>query len=179
VLGSNFTDANLLTRQDLNNYKVVFFGTHGLLPTKEDCLPEPALVTSLGGGDSDAFLDASEIVQLRLDADLVVLAACDTGGRGSESADRTGLTGSGEALGGLARDFIYAGSRGLVVSQWSVDLNATVGLLTAFFNTRSENQAGAFRRAEVTLMDSKKFSHPYYWAAFSLIGDGARPMPGY
>src|SRR4029077_8209561 len=111
-------------------------------------------------------------------ADLVVLAACDTGGVGSASADRTGLIGSGQALGGLARSFSSAGSRGVVVSQLSVDLNSTVAMMTAFFDGRPESQAAAFQRAETALMNDKRFSHPYYWAAFSLIGYGSRPMPG-
>jgi CHAT domain-containing protein len=178
VLGSAFTDTAVLDRPDLNNFKVVFFGTHGLLPTKNDCLPEPALVTSLGAGESDALLDASEILDLKLDADLVVLAACNTGGAGAESADRTGLSGSGEALGGLARDFIYAGSRSLIVSQWEVDREATTALMGALFDGEQGSQGDAFRRAQLSLMSDKKFSHPYYWAAFSLVGDAMRPMPG-
>ena len=177
VLGPAFTDTGLLARKDLDNYKVVFFGTHGLLPTQEDCLPEPALVTSLGQGQSDAFLDASEILQLHLDADLVVLAACNTGGAGAATADRTGLTGSGEALGGLARDFIYAGSRGLIVSQWEVDRAATAALMSAIFSGQSETEGDAMRRAQTTLMNDARYSHPYYWGAFSLLGDGGRPMP--
>ncbi|HXJ02271.1 MAG TPA: CHAT domain-containing protein [Micropepsaceae bacterium] len=178
MLGQAFTDTAMLNREDLGNYKVVFFGTHGLLPTKGDCLPEPALVTSLGTGESDSLLDASEILKLKLDADLVVLAACDTGGAGSTTADRTGLAGSGEALGGLARDFIYAGSRGLVVSQWAVDRDATIALMSALFGGGAESQGDAFLRAQNALMNDKKYSHPYYWAAFSLLGDGMRAMPG-
>jgi CHAT domain-containing protein len=178
VLGQEFTDTALLDRPGLESYKVVFFGTHGLLPTKNDCLREPALVTSLGVGESDAFLDASEILDLKLDADLVVLAACNTGGAGAESADRTGLSGSGEALGGLARDFIYAGSRSLIVSQWEVDREATASLMVGLFEGERESQGDAFRHAQLTLMNDRKFSHPYYWAAFSLVGDAMRPMPG-
>lgn len=177
VLGQAFTDAGLLARKDMDNYKVVFFGTHGLLPTQEDCLPEPALVTSLGAGSSDAFLDASEILQLHLDADLVVLAACNTGGAGAAVADRTGLTGSGEALGGLARDFIYAGSRGLIVSQWEVNRDATVQFMQTLFDSSTATEADAMRRAEQGLMNNARFSHPFFWAAFSLVGDGMRPMP--
>lgn len=177
ILGPAFTDTGLLGRKDLDNYRVVFFGTHGLLPTEEDCLPEPALVTSLGQANSDAFLDASEILQLHLDADLVVLAACNTGGAGAAVADRTGLTGSGEALGGLARDFIYAGSRGLIISQWEVNRDATVQLMQTLFDGTNETEADAMRRAQQSLMDNRRFSHPFFWAAFSLLGDGMRPMP--
>lgn len=177
VLGSSFTDAGVLQRTDLNNYKIVFFGTHGLLPGNDSCLPEPALVTSLGVENSDGFLDASEILNLKLDADLVVLSACSTAGTGSATADRTGLVGSGEALGGLARDFIYAGGRGLVVSQWSVDAKATLLMMRTMFATSSVSQDEAVRVAQVDLMIRKEYSHPYFWAGFSLVGDGARAMP--
>ncbi|HEY0303133.1 MAG TPA: CHAT domain-containing protein, partial [Rhizomicrobium sp.] len=180
VLGAAFTDTGMQQDRDLANYRIVFFGTHGLLPGSEACLPEPALVTSLGIGgavQSDALLDTSEILDLKLDAELVVLSACDTGGAGSAEADRTGLTGSGEALGGLARDFIYAGGRGLIVSQWEVDTNATLQLMKQLFQPGAASQGDALRRAERTLMDSRDFSHPFYWAGFSLVGDGARAMP--
>jgi CHAT domain-containing protein len=177
VLGSSFTDAGLLQRTDLSNYKIVFFGTHGLLPGDNSCLPEPALVTSLGVENSDGFLDASEILNLKLDADLVVLSACSTAGTGSASADRTGLVGSGEALGGLARDFIYAGGRGLVVSQWSVEAEATLLMMRTMFATSGVSQDEALRVAQIDLMVRREFSHPYYWAGFSLVGDGARAMP--
>jgi CHAT domain-containing protein len=133
-------------------------------------------VTSLGPGDSDGFLDASEILDLRLDAELIVLAACNTGGVGTANPDRTGLTGSGEALGGLARDFIYAGGRSLVVSQWSVDQAATVQLMNRIFAQGAAGQADALQRAQQALMDVRQFSHPYFWAGFSLLGDGARQM---
>lgn len=176
ILGTSFTDVGVRSRTDLANYRIVFFGTHGLLPNAGECLPEPALVTSLGAGDSDGFLEAAEILELGLDADLVVLAACNTGGVGAAGAERTGLMGSGEALGGLARDFIYAGGRTLVVSQWNVDQLATVELTNRFFAGGASSQANALRRAQGALMDNRAFSHPYYWAAFSLLGDGARPM---
>src|SRR5262245_17698682 len=176
ALGTNFTDVGLRGRNDFGNYRVVFFGTHGLLPNTGDCLPEPALVTSLGPGNSDGLLDASEILDLRLDAELIVLAACNTGGVGAANPDRTGLTGSGEALGGLARDFIYAGGRSLVISQWSVDQVATVELMNRIFAQGASSQANALNRSQQALMDRREFSHPYFWAAFSLLGDGARPM---
>ena len=178
VIGQDFTDIAVQSRTDLDEYRVLFFGTHGLLPDNDACLPEPALVTSLGSGNSDALLDASEILRLKLDADLVVLSACNTGGAGSASPDRTGLVGSGEALGGLARDFIYAGSRGLIVSQWDVDADATLELMRKLFKANGATQGDALRQAEVAMMDKREFSHPFYWAGFSLIGDGSRRMPG-
>ena len=179
VTGAAFSDGAVEGRGDLDQYRVLFFATHGLLPTKKDCLPEPALLTSVGGDASDGLLTASKIAGLRLDADLVVLSACDTGGGlASGIEDKTGLAGSGEALSGLTRAFIYAGARSLIVSHWSVDVHAMVGLMTAMFASGEPTQAGALREADLKIMSSSdQYSHPYYWAAFTLVGDGARPMP--
>jgi len=177
VTGSAFTDASVKSRRDLADYKVLYFATHGLLPQPSACLPEPALMTSVGIGDSDGLLDASEILDLKLDADLVVLSACDTGGAGGDAAS-SGLQGGGEALGGLTRAVIYAGGRSLIVSHWSVDSVATVRLMTGMFSATSGNQAGAMARAQVALQQSEQFSHPYFWAPFTIVGDGSRPMPG-
>jgi len=177
VVGSAFTDDTVKARKDLSDYKVLYFATHGLLPQPSACLPEPALMTSVGAGDSDGLLDASEILDLKLDADLVVLSACDTGGAGGE-ASTSGLQGGGEALGGLTRAVIYAGGRSLIVSHWSVDSVATVRLMTGMFSTTSGNQAGALTKAQVALQQSQQWSHPYFWAPFTIVGDGSRPMPG-
>jgi CHAT domain-containing protein len=177
VVGAAFTDDTVRARKDLSDYKVLYFATHGLLPQPSACLPEPALMTSLGGGDSDGLLDASEILDLKLDADLVVLSACDTGGAGGE-ASTSGLQGGGEALGGLTRAVIYAGGRSLIVSHWSVDSVATVRLMTGMFSASSGNQAGALAKAQVALQQSQQWSHPYFWAPFTIVGDGSRPMPG-
>jgi CHAT domain-containing protein len=176
VRGAGFTDVGVRDRNDLKNYRVLYFATHGLLPRPGDCLPEPALVTSVGDGDSDALLDTSEILAMDLDADLVVLSACDTGG--AAGSDATGLGGGGEALGGLTRAFIYAGARGLVVSHWQVDSAATMKLMTGMFQSGAPTQAAALRRSAQILMASPdQYSHPYYWAAFTVVGDGARAMP--
>ncbi|MBL8773936.1 MAG: CHAT domain-containing protein [Phenylobacterium sp.] len=177
VVGADFNDEALIARRDLSGYRVLYFATHGLLPQPDSCLPEPALVTSLGpGGESDALLDTGEILNLRLDADLVVLAACDTGGAGA-GADRTGLTGGGEALGGLTRAMIYAGSRTLVVSHWSVDSESVVRLMTGVFASDQPTLAGALRRSQQALLEQEATAHPYFWAPFTLVGDGARPLP--
>jgi len=179
VTGPEFNDGAVAARTDLDQYRVLFFATHGLLPTKKDCLPEPALLTSVGEDASDGLLTASRIASLKLDADLVVLSACDTGGGLAAGVeDKTGLAGSGEALSGLTRAFIYAGARGLIVSHWSVDVHAMVTLMTSMFAAGAPTQAEALRQADLKMIDSgSRYSHPYYWAAFTVIGDGARPMP--
>jgi CHAT domain-containing protein len=177
MLGGSFTDEAVKGRGDLGDFKVLYFATHGLLPQPSACLPEPALVTSVGLGESDGLLDASEILDLKLDADLVVLSACDTGGAGSEGSDLTGLQGGGEALGGLTRAVIYAGGRALIVSHWSVDSAATVRLMTGLFAGQAATEGEALQRAQLTLQQSSDWSHPYFWAPFTIVGDGARAMP--
>lgn len=176
VTGEAFSDDAVRARDDLSDYQVLYFATHGLLPQPDACVPEPALVTSLGGQDSDALLDSSEILNLRIDADLVVLAACDTGGAGA-TADRTGLTGGGEALGGLTRAMIYAGSRALVVSHWSVESESAVRLMTGIFASGAPSLAEALKRSQGALQADPRYAHPYFWAPFTLVGDGARPLP--
>ncbi len=177
VTGSSFSDESVKQRNDLADYKVLYFATHGLLPQPSACLPEPALVTSVGASaESDGLLDTSEILDLKLDADLVVLSACDTGGAGGDAAS-TGLQGGGEALGGLARAVIYAGGRGLIVSHWSVDSAATVRLMTGLFSAGAATQAESLQRSQSVLQQTEQYAHPYFWAPFTIVGDGARAMP--
>jgi len=177
VTGKAFTDDTVKDRKDLSDYKVIYFATHGLLPQPSACLPEPALMTSLGVGDSDGLLNSSEILDLKLDADLVVLSACDTGGAGGDDTSSTGLQGGGEALGGLTRAVIYAGGRSLIVSHWSVDSVATVRLMTGMFSAGSPSEAEAMLKSQAVLQASEQFSHPYFWAPFTIVGDGSKPLP--
>ena len=133
-------------------------------------------MTSVGMDGSDGLLDTSEILDLKLDADLVVLSACDTGGSGGD-ATTTGLQGGGEALGGLTRAVIYAGGRSLIVSHWSVDSVATVRLMTGLFAAGAPSTSESLQRAQVNLQQSNDWAHPYFWAPFTLVGDGSRPLP--
>jgi CHAT domain-containing protein len=105
-----------------------------------------------------------------------VLSACDTGGAGGDTAS-SGLQGGGEALGGLTRAVIYAGGRSLIVSHWSVDSVATVRLMTGMFSSAAPTKAEALTRSQVALQQSEQFSHPYYWAPFTIVGDGSKPLP--
>ncbi|MEM9145364.1 MAG: CHAT domain-containing protein [Pseudomonadota bacterium] len=175
LLGEQFTDA-ALRQTDLSDARVLHFATHGLLPISADCLPEPSLATSLGP-DGDGLLEASEIVELALDADLVVLSACDTGGRGAGSALGTGFRGAGgEALSGLVRAFFYAGARNVVASHWLVPDAETVQLMERLYTglASGESPSSAIRDARRSLAREPATSHPFYWAAFSVIGDAAR-----
>jgi CHAT domain-containing protein len=118
----------------------------------------------------DGLLTASEVTQLELDADWVVMSACRTAaGEASES----------EALSGLARAFFYAGARALLVSHWAVDSDAAVGITTGAFEALASNpaigKAEALRRSIVALQRRGGVNlHPATWAPFSLVGGEAR-----
>ena len=136
-------------------------------------MAEPALVLSLPAVATDlddGLLTASEVAQLKLNADWVVLSACNTA-----AADKPGA----EALSGLARAFFYAGARALLVSHWPVDSEITVKLMTTIFAKLAENPeittAEAVRQATLTAMDDSthpEWANPTSWAPFVLVGEG-------
>jgi len=170
-LGRNFTKA-AVRGKDLANYRVISFATHGLLPSKLQCLPEPALLVTpagRGGVGDNALLMSSEVVELKMDADVVVLSACDTGGG-------AGRASGGEALSGLARAFFFAGARNLLVSHWEVPSAATTELLVRTFEgtSRSGRSLGqAMRQAQQGIIATRSYSHPKAWAGFSVVGPGS------
>jgi CHAT domain-containing protein len=174
-----FTDSHLKAMDDLDEYRILHFATHGLVTAPAaDCPPRPALLTSFGDGDSDGLLSFAEIFDLRLDADLVILSACNTASVGGLAASReAGVTTGGDfALDGLVRAFVGAGGRTVVASHWPVpdDYNATGRLISGFFAaTSGQGTAEALRRSQIALMDDAETSHPFYWSAFAVVGDGA------
>jgi CHAT domain-containing protein len=182
VTGAAFSDTALMARRDLNRFRILHFATHGLVTApRPECPARPALLTSFGGKTSDGLLSFREIYDLRLDADLVVLSACDTAGKATVAATReAGVTsGGGEALDGLVRAFIGAGGRSVLASHWPApdSFKATERLITGLFDAKpGTSTAEALRLAQNRLMDDKDTSHPYYWAGFALIGDGDRPV---
>ncbi len=183
LTGASFTDNAILNRADLSQYKVIHFATHGFVDApRRSCPARPALLTSFGLQDSDGLLEFREIFDLHLNADLVVLSACDTAGGATEATTReAGIeNGGGTALDGLVRAFIGAGSRTVVASHWPApdDFDATYKLMTDFLGAPKGTSTGeALRLAEVKLMDDDATSHPFYWSGFALIGDGAQSLP--
>lgn len=170
VSGAAFTDAAVVGRKDLNQYRALLFATHAALPNQAKCWPDPFLITTKGpGGASDGVLETTEIANLELDADLVVLSACNTG---------AGDT-SGQALGGLAQSFVFAGSRGVVVSHWIANSRGATSLTSRMYAelATGETPAAALAKAERVMMDERAYSHPYYWALFMVVG-GAAVAPG-
>ena len=182
LTGAAFTDAALFARDDLDGFRILHFATHGLVtPPKPQCPARPALVTSFAGGSrSNGLLEFGEIFELKLDADIVLLSACDTAGAASVQASRAaGLNGGGSALDGLVRAFIGAGGRSVIASHWPApdDFRATERLMSGLFSAAPGESTGeALRRAQAALMDAAETSHPFYWSGFALIGDGARPL---
>ncbi len=172
---------------DLSGYKVLAFATHGLVPGDLNGLRQPALAFTspkVAGGEADGLLTMGEILGLKLDADWVVLSACNTG-----SGEGTGA----EAVSGLGRAFFYAGTRALLVSNWPVETTSAKALTTDLFQRQADEpgltRAEALRRAMLGLIDGPgradpesgrtvySYAHPLFWAPFSLIGDGGGARP--
>ena len=168
---------------DLSGFRIVAFATHGLVPGELDGLTQPALALSapsVSGAGGDGLLTMEEILSLKLDADWVVLSACNTG---------AGAGAGAEAASGLGRAFFYAGTRALLVTNWSVHSQSAKDLITDLFKGQADDpkltRGEALRQAMVALMDGKGFldasgntefayAHPLFWAPYTIIGDGGR-----
>jgi CHAT domain-containing protein len=182
VTGDAFTDTGLEGRSDLDQYRIIHFATHGVVTSRAaKCPAQPALLTSFGGTGSDGLLTFKEVFDLHLDADLVILSACDTASQASTAAtQQAGLaTGGDVALDGLVRAFVGAGGRLVLASHWPIsdDFNATQRLMTGLFSAPPGTPTvTALRMSQRQLMDDEKTSHPFYWSAFAAVGDGEVPV---
>ena len=182
VTGDQFTDTAIKARDDLDQYRILHFATHGVVTARAaKCAAQPALLTSFGGAGSNGLLTFKDIFDLHLDADLVILSACDTAGKASAAAtQQAGLgTGGDVALDGLVRAFVGAGGRLVIASHWPVpdDYNATQRLITGLFSAPPGTPTvTALRMSQRQLMDDVNTSHPFYWAAFAAVGDGTIPV---
>ncbi|WP_204112393.1 CHAT domain-containing protein [Shimia biformata] len=158
-------------KADLSGAEILAFATHGLLAGGLDGLEEPALVFTppeTPSEDDDALLTASEAAELKLSAKLIILSACNTAGSDG--------TPGAEGLSGLARAFIYAGARSILVSHWPVDDYATSVLTTGMVGEMANgtSRGEALRQSILKLMndDDPRHTHPRYWAPFVLVGEG-------
>lgn len=176
-LGRNATEKAVKTL-NLDQYRIVYFATHGLVAGDIQNLSEPALAFSLPAKASladDGLLTASEVAQLKLNADWLVMSACNTA-----SGDKPGA----QALSGLARAFFYAGARTLLVSHWPVYSDAATALTTSAFALMNESEKNgkpigrstALQRSMLALLhDTTRDdnAHPSVWAPFVVVGEGA------
>jgi CHAT domain-containing protein/Tfp pilus assembly protein PilF len=157
----------------LAQYRIVHFATHGAMAGELSGSSEPGLVLTppkTASDDDDGYLSASEITALKLDADWVILSACNTAAGSGDTA---------ETLSGLARAFIYAQARALLVSHWAVDSNATMKLITSAIREVARNKsigrAEAVRLAMLGMIDNGETAeaHPAMWAPFVVVGEGS------
>src|SRR5262249_8319101 len=159
--------------------RVVMFATHGLVPGDLDGLAQPALALSspdIPGVQGDGLLTVEKILGLKLDADWVVLSACNTAAGGG---------GGAEAVSGLGRAFFYAGARALLVTHWPVETISARALTTDLFRRQasadSPGRAAALHDAMVEMIDKGEridessktpiftYAHPLFWAPFALV----------
>jgi CHAT domain-containing protein/tetratricopeptide (TPR) repeat protein len=163
LTGSDASERNL-KRMDLQKFRKLHFASHGLIDEEK---PEYSalLLTGESHGGEDGYLTMREVFDLKLNADLVVLSACKTG---------LGKEIRGEGVTGISRAFLCAGTPSVLVTLWDVYDRSTADLMTSFYRaheTRGMNKAAALKEAQVEMIRSKKYSHPYYWAPFVLIGN--------
>lgn len=164
---------------DLSRFRTIAFATHGVMAGEIKGVGESGLILTppqQGTIDDDGYLSASEIARLKLDADWVILSACNT-------AAADGTPGA-EGLSGLAKAFFYAGARSLLVSHWPVASDATVPLTTTMLreyeNNPGQGKAEAHRKAMLALMNTPnhpEYAHPLYWAPFVVVGEGGGAVP--
>ena len=166
---------------NLSDRRVIAFATHALVPGDIDGLDQPALALSspaVTGKKEDGLLTMGEILKLKLNADWVVLSACNTG-----AADGAGA----EAVSGLGRAFFYAGTRAILVSMWPVETTSARKLTTRLFQYQKEgkefSRASALRKSILELIDGPglkdnatgkivaSYAHPLFWAPFIIVGE--------
>ncbi len=167
VAGAEATEARV-KKLPLSRYKILHFATHSLLD--EMVASRSALVLSAdAGSDEDGFLQAREIYNLELNADLVVLSACQTAGGKMEK---------GEGIQGLSRAFLCSGSRSVVASLWNVNDESTSYFMKTFYGflTEGRTKQEGLRRTKIRMCRSDDW-RPCHWAAFVLIGEGDTAVP--
>ena len=168
----NQASETIVKSSALDQYKIIHFATHGLVAGVFDGLAEPAIALTLpkiATDKDDGLLTASEVAQLKLNAEWVILSACNTA---------SGQNLGSEALSGLAKSFIFGGAKALLVSHWPVFSDAAVKLTTKAFQEIKNNpgvgRTEAIRRSMVALINDSSLArnaHPSVWAPFVVVGE--------
>ena len=165
---------NKVMQTDLSKRRIVAFATHGLIPGDLPGLDQPALaLAALEDGKESPLLTLDDVLGLKLDADWVVLSACNTAAGDGQGA---------EAVSGLGRGFFYAGTRALLVTHWPVETVSARKLVSGIFEryakeptlTRAQAVQGAMLAVMADRAENFSYAHPMFWAPYALIGDGGR-----
>jgi CHAT domain-containing protein/lipoprotein NlpI len=167
LIGTSATKS--VFRQEAPKYNIIHLATHGILDDSSPMYSSLIMARSNNDPTDDGLLEAREILQLNLRADLVVLSACDTA---------RGRIGAGEGMIGMSWAFFVAGVPTMVASQWKVDSASTATLMIDFHKrlraespAQSQTRATALQQAALTLMKDPRYRHPYFWAGFVMIGN--------
>jgi len=175
VLGARATRRAVLSAQ-LTDRRVVAFATHGLLPGEMPGVSKPALAMAAEADPNESpLLELDDVLGLRLNAQWVLLSACNTAAGEQEGA----------AMSGLVRGFFFAGARSVLATHWAVETESAAALSTTTFRQQRQGErqgdatrAEALRRAQLAFIDGTqgggRWAHPYYWAPYALFGDPAR-----
>jgi CHAT domain-containing protein len=157
-------------KSEAGQYALIHLATHGILDDSNPMYSRLVMARSENDPDDDGLLEAREIMQLNLHADLVVLSACQTA---------RGRFGAGEGVVGMSWAFLVAGVPTMVASQWKVDSASTATLMIDFHrrlkDRKADNpstKANALRQAALNLKTDPRYRHPFFWASFAMIGDG-------
>ena len=159
----------------LADFRVIAFSTHGLAPDEFPGVSEPALALAWPGGDKESpLLTLTDVLALKLAADWVILSACNTGAADGRAK---------EALSGLARGFFFAGAKAILLTHWAVETHSAKNLVTdtvrRFATGVAQTRAEALRQAQLGLLSrvgvgGVRYDHPFYWAPYVVVGEGAR-----
>jgi CHAT domain-containing protein/Tfp pilus assembly protein PilF len=162
-MGSEVTEARF--KAEASRHRIIHLASHGLFDESSPLYSSVVLSTDSSESDEDGLLEAWEMMDMKLDADLVILSACETG---------RGRIASGEGIVGTMWALFAAGARAAVASQWKVEASSTTELMTAFHRRLargSERTADALREATLEVLQNPRYAHPFYWAPFVLVGN--------
>jgi len=141
--------------------------THGVIDNRQPLYSHLLLTKTEGDPENDGRLEARQIMDMNLQADLAVLSACETA---------NGKIAPGEGVMGMSWAFFVAGTHSLLVSQWKISSESTSDLMPNFYKSlaldQNRNKARALREAVLPMITESRYRHPFFWAGFVLVGDG-------